>query len=159
MFQKYAAAVISILLTAFAFLKTAFADELDAAELWQLIALVAGAVITFLVPLVPGKWAGALKTGAAALAAVATAVVPFALQGTLTYEQLSIVALALLNALGVEVGVQARKSVIDAGTAAPGAPVDITEVAAVAADPEGAKALGYLPKHVAYDGETSGLFR
>lgn len=113
MFQKYAAALISIALVAFAFLKTAFADELDAAEVWQLVALVAGAVITFLVPLVPGKWAGALKTGAAALAAVATAVVPFALQGSLSYEQITVVALALLNALGVEVGVQARASAIE----------------------------------------------
>lgn len=137
MFQKYAAALISIALVAFAFLKTAFADTLDAAEVWQLIALVAGAVITFLVPLVPAKWSGALKTGAAVLAAVATAIVPFALQGYISPEQWTIVALALLNALGVEVGVQARKSNIEATRGTEGDP-GITAV-----DPEGVKSLGY----------------
>lgn len=137
MFQKYAAALISIALVAFAFLKTALADELDYAEVAQLVALVAGAVITFFVPLLSGPWAGGLKTGAAIVAAAATAIVPFALQGGITAEQLTIVVLAVLNALGVEVGVSARKSVIDAGTAAPGRPATITSLG----DPEGAKAL------------------
>ena len=136
MFQKYAAALISIALVAFAFLKTALADSLDAAEVWQLIALVAGAVATFVLPLASGPWAGALKTGSAVLVALATAIVPFALQGTITPEQWTIVALAVLNALGVQVGVDARKSVIDAGTAVPGQPVTITSL-----DPEGVKSL------------------
>lgn len=130
MIQKYGAALISIALVAFAFLKTALADTLDAAEVAQLVALVAGAVLVYLVPLVPIAWSGALKTGAAVLAAAATAVVPFILQGTITPEQWTIVALAVLNALGVEVGVQARKSAIADPT-----------VSALA-DPEGAKGLG-----------------
>lgn len=110
MFQKYAAALISIALVAFAFLQTAFAgdDSLDPAEVWQLVALVAGAIATFALPLVPIRWAGALKTGAAVVAALATAILPFAMQGSLTLEQITIVVLAVLNALGVEVGVQAR---------------------------------------------------
>ena len=137
MIQKYGAALISIALVAFGFLKTAFADNLDAAEVWQLVALVAGAALTFLVPLVRGKWAGLLKTGAAALAAAATAIVPFALQGYLTPEQWTIVILAVLTALGVEVGVQARVSMIDAGTLVPGQPATITSLP----DPEGVKAL------------------
>lgn len=137
MIQKYGAALISIALVAFAFLKTALADSIDAAEVAQLIALVAGAVIVYLVPLVPIRWSGALKTGAAVLAAAMTAIVPFLLQGTITPEQWTIVALAVLNALGVEVGVQARASGIVADTAT-GQPVST----AVLADPEGLKALG-----------------
>lgn len=112
MFQKYSAALISIALVAFAFLKSAFADSLDAAEVAQLVALVAGAVITFLVPLLSGPWAGGLKTGAAIVAAAATAIVPFMLQGFISPEQWTIVILAVLNALGVEVGVSARASAI-----------------------------------------------
>jgi hypothetical protein len=136
MIQKYGAALISIALVAFAFLKTALADSIDAAEVAQLIALVAGAVIVYLVPLVPIRWSGALKTGAAVLAAAATAIFPFVLNGAITPEQWTIVALAALNALGVEVGVQARASAIVADTAT-GQPV----TAAVLADPEGQKAL------------------
>lgn len=115
MIQKYLAAIVPILTAAAVFLQSAFKDEiLDAAEVWQLVALVAGAVITFLVPLLPGKWAGGLKTGAAILAALATALVPFALQGTITPEQWMVVILAVLSALGVEVGVQARATEIHA---------------------------------------------
>ena len=148
MIQKYGAALISIALVAFAFLKSAFADDLDAAEVAQLVALVAGAIITFLVPLVPGSWAGLLKTGASALAAAATAVVPFILQGYLTPEQWTIVILAVLTALGVEVGVQARTSALVA-TGAPSTPlvqqagdfavVSNTTPDAIALDPEGAR--------------------
>lgn len=110
MIQKYGAALISIALVAFAFLKTALSDSLDAAEVAQLVALTAGAVTVYLVPLLGGVWAGGLKTGAAIIAAAATAIVPFVLQGNITPEQWTIVALAVLNALGVEVGVAARKS-------------------------------------------------
>lgn len=139
MFQKYAAALISIALVAFAFLKTALADELDAAEVWQLVALVAGAITTFMLPLVNGPWAGALKTGSAVVVALATAVVPFALQGTITSEQLTIVALAVLNALGVQVGVDARKTAISdrAGTHQTinlNGPVDEAAIRAVVAE-------------------------
>lgn len=152
MIQKYGAALISIALVAFAFLKTAFAGDgiLDAAEVWQLVALVAGAILTFLLPLVPLAWAGALKTGAAAVAALATAIIPFALQGTLTYEQIAIVALAVLNALGVEIGVQARASGIVTHAAAAGSPP--------VADPEGAKALRVRSTPPPYDGISTGLF-
>lgn len=159
MIHKYGAALISIALVAFAFLQTAFGDEkLDPAETWQLVALVAGAVATFFLPLVPAKWSGALKTGAAALAALATAVVPFALQGGLTMQQLVIVGLAVLNTLGVELGVQARTSALDAGTYVPGQPVDISSLPAAALDPEGAKAIGATPAHAPYDGVKSGRF-
>lgn len=127
MIQKYGAALISIALVAFAFLKTALANHLDAAEVAQLIALVAGAVTVYFVPLLGGVWAGGLKTGAAIVAAAATALVPFLLQGTITPEQWTIVALAVLNALGVEVGVNARKS----GIIANAPPEDREGVAAI----------------------------
>jgi hypothetical protein len=139
MIQKYGAALVSILLAGLVFLKTAFADDLDYAEVAQLVAIVAGAVVIYFLPLVKGPWAGALKTIAAILMAAATAVGPLLLQGTITFEQWTIVAIAVLNALGVEIGSQARKSVlIDAGTVTPGTAAVITSIP----DPEGAKALG-----------------
>lgn len=135
MLQKYSAALISIALVAFAFIKTALADDIDAAEVAQLVALVAGAFITYLVPLVSGRWAGILKTGFSALAAAATAVAPFVLQGYITAEQWTIVILAVLNVLGVQVGVAARASALSADSLVPG-----VQPAALV-DPEGAKAL------------------
>lgn len=138
MIQKYAAALVPIFTAAVVFLQSAFRDEvLDTAEVWQLVALVSAAFVTFFLPLVPGRWAGALKTGAAIVGALATAIVPFALQGGLTYEQWMVVALAVLNVLGVEVGVQARTSVIDARHST-GTPV-VTSLAEL--DPEGVRAL------------------
>jgi hypothetical protein len=132
MIQKYIAAIVPILTAAAVFLQSAFNDELlDASEVWQLVALVAGAIAIYLLPLMPGKWAGAAKTGAAIVAALATAVVPYALQGHLTPEQIMVVAIAVLNALGVEVGVQARKTFIDAR--------DTNVVTSL--DPEGVRAL------------------
>ena len=141
MIQKYGAALVSIALAAVVFLQSAFADDLDAAEVAQLVAIVAGAVITFLVPLLSGPWAGGLKTGAAIAAAAAAAIAPFLLTGTITPEQWMVVALAVLNALGVEVGVQARKSMIDAGTIVDGVTPVITTLQAQAIDPEGVRAL------------------
>jgi hypothetical protein len=139
MFQKYGAAIVSILLIAVQFVRASIGDGFDNAETWQMVALVAAAFITFLVPLFSGKWAGLFKTGATLLGALATAIVPFALQGFITPEQITTVALAVLTALGVEVGVQARKSgLIDARTAKSGTAAVITSLP----DPEGAKALG-----------------
>ena len=134
MLQKYSAALISIALVAFAFLKTALANDIDAAEVAQLVALVAGAIITYLVPLVSGPWAGVLKTGFAAVAAAATAIGPFVLQGYISAEQWTVVILAVLNVLGVQVGVAARASALSADSL-PG-----VQPAALV-DPEGARAL------------------
>ena len=137
MIQKYLAAVVPILTAAVVFLQSAFVDELDAAEVAQLVAIVAGAIITYLVPLLPGSWAGGLKTGAAILAAAATAIAPFVLQGYVTAEQWMVVALAVLNALGVEVGVQARSSALEAAAGEVVRP----DTSAAAFDKEGARVL------------------
>jgi len=138
MFQKYGAAIVSILLIATQFVRASIGDGFDNAETWQLVALVAAAVITFLVPLFSGKWAGLFKTGATLLGALAAAVIPFALQASITSEQILTVALAVLTALGVEIGVQARTSgLIDAGKHVAGTAAVITSLP----DPEGAKAL------------------
>jgi hypothetical protein len=137
--QKYLAAIVPILTAAVVFLQSAFVDELDAAEVAQLVAIVAGAFITYLVPLLSGRWAGALKTGAAILAAAATAIAPFVLQGRVTADQWMVVAFAVLSALGVEVGVQARRSIIDARDQGAAVPPVVTTAFAV--DPEGVRAL------------------
>ena len=107
--NKYAAALLSIaivILTAFVALP---AEQVTPAAIVQLALLGIGAIVTYLVPLATGRWTGILKTGAAIVAAILTAVLPFVLTGHITSTQIVIVVLAALNALAVEVGVQLRK--------------------------------------------------
>jgi len=107
--QKYAAALLSIaivVLTAFVAIPQ---NDLTPTALAQLGILGLGSVVTYLVPLLDKAWAGALKTGAAVIAAILAAVIPFLTTGEITMAQIAIVILAGLNALAVEVGVQIRK--------------------------------------------------
>lgn len=107
--NKYLAALLSIgivILTAFVAIPEA---DRNPATIGQLAILALGAIVTYLVPLLDSKWAGFLKTGSAVAAALIAAAVPFITEGSITGVQVAIVALAALNALAVEVGVQVRK--------------------------------------------------
>lgn len=109
-FRQYAAALLPAAVALLAALQTALADGLvDQTEAGQLIALFAGVGITYFVPLAKGPWAGALKTGFAALAAIATLIIPL-LVG-FTWQSLVIFALAILQAIATEIGVHARTDV------------------------------------------------
>lgn len=107
--NKYLAALLSIgivVLTAFVAIPE---GERNPATIGQLAILALGAIVTYLVPLLESRWAGALKTGAAVAAALIAAIIPFWAEGAITAIQVAVVALAALNALAVEVGVQVRK--------------------------------------------------
>ncbi|GAA3729982.1 hypothetical protein GCM10022239_03250 [Leifsonia bigeumensis] len=107
--NKYLAALLSIaivLITAFVAIPD---DQRTPATLWQLGILAAGAIATYLVPIVDGRWAGLLKTGAAIVAAVIGALIPLLGSGHLTVTQILVLILAGLNVLAVEVGVNVRK--------------------------------------------------
>ncbi|MFN4000858.1 hypothetical protein [Microcella sp.] len=107
MLRKYAAALLPAIIILLGALQTALADNvIDQVEAGQLLALVAGVITSYLVPLSAGRWAGLLKTGAAVLAAVATLLIPL-LVG-FTWQALIIVALAALQAIATEIGVNVR---------------------------------------------------
>lgn len=107
MLRKYAAALLPAIIILLGALQTALADNIiDQVEAGQLLALVAGVVATYLVPLVDGRWAGALKTGMAILAAIATLLI--ALIVDFSWQALIIVALAGLQVLATEIGVHVR---------------------------------------------------
>lgn len=108
--KKYAVALLQIALLVFGALQVALADnKFSSLEIGQLAALLAGAIVTFFVPLLHGAWAGGLKTGAAVIAAVATLVIPLVMDQPLSPQNLVIVGLAILTALATEVGVSIRK--------------------------------------------------
>lgn len=126
--NRYAAALLSIaivILTAFVAIP---ADQLGPVTVGQLVVLGAGSIVTYLVPLLDGFWAGLFKTGAAIVAAVATAAIPLFTTGQITTVQVVVVILAALNALAVEVGVQIRKDTPKGSTSIGNITVDVVPV-------------------------------
>lgn len=121
LFAKYAATLLPALGILFGVLQIILADDLiDDTEKGQLIAVVAGLIITYLVPLLKWwVWSGALKVGASVIAAVATLIVP-TFTGGFNANTWLIFGIALLNALATELGVDMRKDAIDAVTPTPG---------------------------------------
>lgn len=99
----------------------------------QLIILVATTGAAYWLPLVPGKWAGALKTGAAIVGAIASALIATVPDGHFTSATWILFLTAAFKAVAVQLGVTIRvdaAKVIDAGsTSDPGVP-SITSVAA-----------------------------
>lgn len=109
-FRTYAAAILPAAIIFLGSLQAAIADgTITEIEGGQLIAVFAGVGITYFVPLFGGVWRGLFKTGFAALAAVATLVVP--LMFGFSWSALVIFALAVLGAIATEIGVQVRTSV------------------------------------------------
>lgn len=106
--NKFAAALLQLAVLVLGAVQAALIDGITATEVWQLIALGAGAAGTFFLPIVDdAKWKGVLKTGSAVAAAVAAAVVPL-VGGAFDANAMIIVVLAFINALAVETGVQMR---------------------------------------------------
>ncbi|WP_413600859.1 hypothetical protein [Curtobacterium sp. Curtsp57] len=102
----------------------------------QLILLLATTGAALVLPLVPGKWAGALKTGAAIVGAIVSALIATIPDGHFTQATLILFLTAALKAVAVQVGVTVRTDaakVVDAGsTSDPGVP----SITTVSASPE-----------------------
>lgn len=130
--NKYAVAILQILLVA----TTAFVaipdDQLTVGTLVQLAILVVGAVAAYFLPLLKGSWKAGLKTISGIVIAVLTALIPFLAQGgVLTRTQIVVVIIAALTALANEVGVAIRQTsteLIDAGTLTEGSVVNVTNI-------------------------------
>lgn len=74
----------------------------------QLVILLATTGAAFWLPLIPGKWAGALKTGAAIVGAIASALIATIPDGHFTTATLILFLTAALKAVAVQVGVTVR---------------------------------------------------
>lgn len=77
----------------------------------QLVILLATTGAAYWLPLIPGKWAGALKTGAAVIGAIASALVATIPDGHFTTATLILFLTAALKAVAVQVGVTVRTDV------------------------------------------------
>lgn len=130
-FQKYAAALLPFFVLVIGASQTVLHRPIDWNATITFAILVLGAVITYIVKLLPGKWQGGLKTGVAILTTILSAILPFVLPGGwVTGVNLPIVIVAVLSALATQLGVAIRVADSPVG-------------GAVVPDPEA------LPKHVA----------
>jgi hypothetical protein len=97
--NKYSAALLQIaiiVIGAYSILQT----PVSAVAAWGLVVLAAQAVVTYLVPVLTGRWAGGFKTGAAIVIAVVGTLIPLIAQGGhLLPSQVAILILSGLNAL------------------------------------------------------------
>lgn len=74
----------------------------------QFGALVAGAVASVWVPLAPVAWRAAFKTGVVVVAGALSAAIPLIVDGRFPVESVPLLALAVLQVLATETGVQIR---------------------------------------------------
>jgi hypothetical protein len=138
--NRYLSAILSaaiVILTAFVAIPP-YAFTLGNPQVAAFVALAASTVISYLVPLVPGKWPGVLKTGVGILAAVFAAVWPLLAGGSIDW---TLVVLAVLNAVAQEIGVNVRvddplltSTPAESGKPAPVVPSPAAPVAPVTPD-------------------------
>lgn len=108
-FQKYAAALLPFFVLVIGASQTVLHRPIDWNATIVFAILVLGAVVTYIVKLLPGKWQGALKTGVAILTTILSALLPFILPGGwVTGVNLPIVIVAILTALATQLGVAIR---------------------------------------------------
>lgn len=116
--QKYAAALLPFLVLVITSFQTALSGGIDVVESLQLGGILIGAAVTFIVPLVGGSWAGLLKVAGGVLGAVLAAAVPIALDAW-SPESITVLVLAGLNALAVQLGVSIRLDGVQNAVASP----------------------------------------
>ena len=125
---KYATALLSFLTVLSTPISAFMTGPISWVAFWQLVSLVVGAVVAYLVPLADAAWQGWLKTGFAILGAIATAVIPLVTQHW-TPASIVIVVMAVVNALVTELGVQIRTDTQLKATAAVQAAANVVTVA------------------------------
>lgn len=106
--QRYAPSVLSFLVLLLGGVQAAVAVGLSPVAVAQLVVLALTTAATWLVPLVGGRWRGKVKTGLELLGVAITLALPFIATGTITWADGLLVAVALIKALGAELGVQIR---------------------------------------------------
>lgn len=119
--QKYAAALLPFLVVIVTAFQATLGDGVTRVEALQLAGIVAANVIVFIVPLLGGAWAAGLKVGFAVLGALAAAAVPIAYNAW-NGETITILVLAGLNALAVQLGVSIRVSGVQQAILSPQVP-------------------------------------
>jgi hypothetical protein len=109
LFQKYAPAIFTFLTLVFGGLQAASSSGFGVVVSLQFAVLIVTSATTYVLPILTRfRWSGALKTGLEILGVVATVLIPFAVNGSITRDQVLLIAVAVIKALATEFGVQIR---------------------------------------------------
>ncbi|QIN93849.1 membrane protein [Microbacterium phage Alakazam] len=135
--NKYLAGLLTVAVLFITAFQAAVQDGITVTEAWQLAGMFVGAIVTTFVPITPGKWAASLKVLGAVIGAGIAAVIPFLTTGW-DASAITIVVLAVVNTLAVQLGVNVRVDSARAALADPAksdnAILQVDPKAAVAAE-------------------------
>jgi len=106
--HKYLAALLHISIVLVTSVTAAFDQPFTLTSVIQIATLVAGSIVTYLVPLLGSGWQSAIKTGVGLLTAAVAALTPLLVNGSITPQNIFVVIGAVLAALGTELGVNVR---------------------------------------------------
>ncbi len=125
--SQFLTALLTLGLIVVAALQSALVGGIDTVEALQLVALLAGGVVTYFAPLLKSGWAAGFKVVGAVLGAILIAVIGVveanATGGPLwTAETVTLVFFAALNALAAQFGVDKRVADTKAALADPAVP-------------------------------------
>lgn len=118
--NKWAVPILQLAFVVFTALQVLRGDQTPTG-LVTFIGVTVGAVFTVYLPLTTGRWAAALKVLSAVFGALIAALMPLVTQ-TWTIDSWIILALAIVNALVVQFGVDARLDGVSAAIADPAIP-------------------------------------
>lgn len=106
--QKYAPTLLSAALTVFGGLQVLISSGHGLVPILQFLTLLATTVTTYAVPLVDKRWQGAWKTGLEIVGVLIAAVLPFAIEHTLTWTNALMIVVAAVKALATHFGIALR---------------------------------------------------
>lgn len=145
--SKYTTALLTVGLTVVAALQAALVEGIDVVESLQLLALLVGGIVTYIVPLLAHGWAAFLKVAGAVLGAVLVAAIGVFESLTTganfwSTETIVLLFFAGLNALAAQFGVDQRVDTAKEALASPSVsnkvPGTVDPTATAAAQSEGA---------------------
>lgn len=139
--NKYLAGLLTVAVLFITAFQAAVQDGITLTEAWQLAGMFVGAVVTTFVPITPGKWAASLKVLGAVIGAGIAALIPFLTTGW-DASSITIVVLAVVNTLAVQLGVNVRVDSARAALADPNKP----DAPVLQVDPKAAVAAEATPK-------------
>lgn len=107
--QRYAPSVLSFLVLVVGGLQAAVASgPITWVVVAQLAVLILTTATTWLVPLVDSRWRGRAKTGLELVGVVLTLALPYIAAGRISAAEILLVVVAVIKAIGTELGVQLR---------------------------------------------------
>lgn len=128
--KKYGAGIFGLLIVTLT--AVSGLQDFSLVSILQLVALFLSTVVSVgIVGLLPGKWPGGVKTGVDLLGAAIALVLPYAVQGHITWNEIVLVIIGVIKAAATEFGVAIRTDglVQATGTGTSNDPAVVTSVA------------------------------